>query len=164
MTQLTFGYSDSEDRIWLLFSDNGTQLWLTRRLTSILISHLANRMVITCPGGQMESSLKAETRVALEYEAAHERNFDADGLEAVPEPPPPPVTVGQGAVHHLTSVSITVHSERVKLEFMAPGFVRGLELTRAETHKLLGALARRSAASDWNLPNLPEWLVQSVTG
>lgn len=169
MTQLTFGYSDSEDRIWLLFSDNGTQLWLTRRLTNMLLVHLADRMEKTCPGGEMQGSLRASTRVALEHEAAHEPPPDApeegDGVAATgqqqgpKEPHAPPVP---GNIHRLSSISMSLRGNLVRFDFIAPGFSRAMDLTRGETHKLLGALTRRAAASEWNLLNLPLWLVEAA--
>jgi hypothetical protein len=154
MTQLTLGYSDSEDRLWLVFTDDGSQLWLTRRMAHVLLLRLAERMTVSCPGATSETSLKPEIRVALEFEAAHETEQD-------PEPVPQETTPAHTAVattHLITSITLKVSNHQIHLEAQARGYCRSLLMTRAETHRLLGALARRCAASEWHLTGLPKWL------
>jgi hypothetical protein len=158
--QLTIGYSDSEDRLWLLFADDGTQLWLTRRLTCVLLKRMAERMTVSCPSAGDDYSLKPEIRVALEYEAAHELPADPDLQDAAPEQ----ATITHRSVHQLTSISLKVAANRVQMEAIGPGFRRPLLLSRAEAHRLLGALVRRSIAADWNLPPLPDWLPKDGGG
>ncbi len=161
MTQLTLGYSDSEDRLWLVFPDDGTQLWLTRRMTQVLLQHLAQQMTASCPGADPVISLKPEVRVALEFEAAHEAEHD-----------PVPSATGKGAagngnagsavspatVHVISSITLKMNASQVRLEANAPGYTRVMGMTRAEAHRMLGALARRSKAAGWNLTDLPAWL------
>ena len=159
MTQITLGYSDSEDRLWLLFASDATQLWLTRRMTEVLLLRMAERMTISCPGAAMDVSLQANVRVALEHEAAHE----------VDEPPKSvnesasgaaPGGVAAGHIYRINSFNLTVSPHQVQLEALAPGFNRKLTMTRAEAHRFLAALARRTRAAEWNIPNLPHWLNQ----
>lgn len=153
MTQLTLGYSDSEDRLWLMFTDDGSQLWLTRRMTQVLLQHLAQRMTISCPGAAPDVSLKPEIRVALEFEAAHEADHDP-----VQQPGAKPAHPPQGSIHVVSSINLKMNQSQILLEANAPGYRRTLTMSRAETHRMLGALARRSQAADWNIPNLPSWL------
>ncbi len=167
MTLLTIGYSDSEDRLWLLFASDGAQLWLTRRLTSILIKRLAERMMISCPSAGNNYSLKPEIRIALEHEAAHEQTAQGNDSDAADQPQaqsqsPPPILT-QGSIHQLTSVTINVSEDQIRLDAMGPGFSRKLQLSRAEAHRLLRALVRRSVAADWNLLALPKWLEDSTS-
>jgi hypothetical protein len=156
MTQLTLGYSDSEDRLWLIFTDDGSQLWLTRRMTLVLLQHLSERMTISCPGAAPDVSLKPEIRVALEFEAAHETEHDP-----IPQGQPQggkPEGQPQGSVHVVSSITLKMGSSQVQLMTNAPGYQRTLCMSRAEAHRMLGALARRSQSAGWNMPNLPAWL------
>lgn len=157
MTQITLGYSDSEDRLWLIFASDATQLWLTRRMTEVLILRMAERMTISCPGAAMDASLQAEVRVALEHEAAHEID-DTPGpvKEHAAHSPSPPAA--PGSIYRINSFNLTVSTNQILLEALAPGFNRRLTMNRAEAHRFLAALARRAKAADWNLPNLPPWL------
>jgi hypothetical protein len=157
MTQLTLGYSDSEDRLWLIFTDDGSQLWLTRRMTHVLLLRLAERMTASCPGATNETSLKPEIRVALEFEAAHETDDD-------PEPVPPKASTTPAAIntiHLINSITLKVSNQQIHLEARARGYSRSLLMTRAEAHRLLGALARRCVASEWHLTGLPDWLEET---
>lgn len=154
MTQLTLGYSDSEDRLWLVFTDDGSQLWLTRRMAHVLLLRLAERMTVSCPGATNETSLKPEIRVALEFEAAHETEDDPQPAANRPPSAPAPVA----STHLITSITLKVSSQQVQLEALARSYQRSLLMTRAEAHRLLGALVRRCAASEWHLTGLPDWL------
>lgn len=157
MTQLTLGYSDSEDRLWLIFTDDGSQLWLTRRMTLVLLQHLAERMTISCPGAAPDLSLKPEIRVALEFEAAHEADHDPLPQESQQQGNKAD-TQAQGSVHVISSITLKMGSSQVQLITNAPGYQRTLCMSRAEAHRMLGALARRSQSAGWNMPNLPPWL------
>lgn len=155
MTQLTFGYSDSEDRLWLLFTDEGTQLWLTRRLMGALLTHMVKHITDSVPGALgVGSSLASNQRVALEHETAGEV-WQAPGQAATASTP-------VNATYQLNTVNVHIDERQVKMEFVAPGYQRSLTLNRADAHQLLRAMAGRCLAADWNLPNLPLWLVDPV--
>ena len=157
MTQITLGYSDSEDRLWMIFASDATQLWLTRRMTEVLLLRMAERMTISCPGAAMDVSLQAEVRVALEHEAAHEVE---DPPKSVQESAGDAAAgnLAPGHIYRINSFNLTVSSNQVLLEALAPGFNRKLTMSRAEAHRFLAALARRTRAAEWNIPNLPHWL------
>lgn len=158
MTQLTLGYSDSEDRLWLVFPDDGTQLWLTRRMTQVLLQHLAQQMTASCPGAAPTVSLKPEVRVALEFEAAHEAEHDPVPQQTGKSSSSNGGTGGAGTIHVISSITLKMNASQVRLEANAPGYSRVLGMTRAEAHRMLGALARRSKAAGWNIADLPPWL------
>ncbi len=161
MTQLTLGYSDSEDRLWLIFPDDGTQLWLTRRMTLILLQHMAQQMTASCPSAAPTISLKPEVRVALEFEAAHEAEHDPVPQQAGKNGASRTDTGGSGntgTVHVISSITLKMNASQIRLEANAPGYSRVLGMTRAEAHRMLGALARRSKAAGWNITDLPPWL------
>lgn len=164
MTQITLGYSDSEDRLWLIFASDATQLWLTRRMTEVLLLRMAERMTISCPGAAMDVSLQADVRVALEHEAAHEVDDPPKSVtESASASDAAPGGVTAGHIYRINSFNLTVSPHQIQLEALAPGFNRKLTMTRAEAHRFLAALARRTRAAEWNIPNLPHWLNQAPT-
>lgn len=159
MTQLTLGYSDSEDRLWLIFPEDGTQLWLTRRMTQVLLQHLARQMTASCPGAAPTISLKPEVRIALEFEAAHEAEHDPVPQQAGKSSGSNGGAGGNaGTAHVISAITLKMNASQVRLEASAPGYCRVLGMTRAEAHRMLGALARRSKAAGWNITDLPPWL------
>jgi hypothetical protein len=159
MTQLTLGYSDSEDRLWLVFTDDAKQLWLTRRMTSIFLSRMAQQMTLSCPGAAMDSSLKAEIRVALEFEAAHETEHDPIPLHSNSDSNSNSNTAtSPNSCHLISAITLKVTASQIHFEPIAPGYRRSMILSRAEAHRLLGAFARRATSVGWRIPDLPSWL------
>lgn len=162
MTQLTFGYSDSEDRIWMRFSDDEGQLWLTRRLANACLRHLVELMTKSVPGAAPESgpSLDANKRVELEHEMAQE--ILNEQAAANGGPPAPPVMQAVAASHRLSSIKLTVDASKVSIEYVAPNYSRKTHMTRAEAHALLKALANRCQNAGWNLDSIPAWVLNAV--
>lgn len=157
MAQLTVGYSDSEDRLWLLYSDEGAPLWLTRRLTAGILTHLIDLMVKTCPGEiPMCSGHTGAARIALEHEMAMEmvQERAAGGAPLVVD------NVAAKSPRHLNAVTLTVDAQQVRLQCQAPNYQRDVVLNRADTHQLLAAIVKRCVAADWNLRGIPDWLME----
>ncbi len=158
MTQLTFGYSDSEDRIWLRYSDDEGLLWMTRRLANGFLRHLVELMTVSCPGAGENAgpSLDAGKRLELEHETANE--ILDEQAAASGGPPTPPVMQAVAASHRLTSIKLSVDANRVSIEFVAPNYQRPTQMSRAEAHALLKALAHRCQTAGWNLTTIPAWI------
>ena len=155
MTQLTFGYSDSEDRMWLRMSSCSSQIWLTRRLCAAVITHLIEAMRASCASGLAPcNSLAPDQRLALEHETANEFTAEPGTHDDATSKPLP----AADSSHLLSAVNLSVDARQVRLAFIAPGLNQKLSLSRAESHHLLSALAGRCAAAHWNLPGLPHWL------
>lgn len=158
MTQMTIGYSDSEDRLWLLLSDDETQFWLSRRFCAGLIRYLEQLLTASCPTSALSSQLDAKTRVAIEHQTAQDILADqrsgAAGKAAAPESAP---TLGQRRSELITSVNLTARADKVEVELNTPGHSRLLHLTRAEAHLFLSALWQRGKGANWNLSG-PEWI------
>lgn len=163
MTQLTFGYSDSEDRIWLSSTD-GTRYWLTRRLLAGLLGPITGALEKTVPGGDIPNALPAAQRVALEHEEAL-----ADSPEGAPAlaknketrlagaPPSKPPSL-------VASLTVQANSQRCSLIITAGREPARIDLSRLEFHRLLAALQRTTAAAGWRLPDLPHWLTGTPPG
>ncbi len=160
MTELTFGYSDSEDRIWLTVS-TGRRFWLTRRMVLGFLPKIADLLEKTVPGGDIPNALPASERIALEHAEALE-----DGLDGAPamemnkdtrlgtlgsgKPPPPP--------HLLTSLSASAKDDRCSL-ILVPNTKDGsVNLKRIEFHRLISALVRTAIGAGWDPKGLPHWM------
>lgn len=161
MTQLTFGYSDSEDRIWLSVS-TGRRFWLTRRMVLGFLPKVADLLEKTVPGGDIPNALPAAERVALEYLEALEDGLDgAPAMEMNKEtrtraigdgPPPAPPLL-------LTSLSASAKGERCSLILQPDSKDGTVSLKRLEFHRLLSALMRTAGGAGWDLRGLPAWLL-----
>lgn len=157
MTQITFGYSDSEDRVWLSSSD-GARFWLTRRLLAGLLRPVCDVLEKTVPGGDIPNALPPGQRIALEHEEAM-----ADSPEGQPAiernketrvagtpPSRPPVLV--------TSITFQANGKRCALIVTAGAEPTRVELNRMELHRLLAALHKTTISAGWSLSGLPDWL------
>jgi len=157
MTELTFGYSDSEDRLWLK-SGEATNYWLTRRLLSRFIGPTADLLEKTVPGAEVPNALPPRQRVALEHEEAMAdtpegqpamvRNKETRSSQGVT--PTPPLLV--------SSLSITADASRCRLSIVAGGRESQLNLSRLDFHRFLGAMTLATRKAHWDLPDLPGWL------
>jgi hypothetical protein len=157
-TELTFGYSDSEDRLWLKSSD-GAHYWLTRRLLLNFLGPAADLLERTVPGGEVPNALPASLRVGLEHAEAL-----ADTPEGQPAMQRDKETRGSATEHGAAipalanTISVRVDAEGCRLSLVAAGREGHLNLNRLDFHRLLGAMHLASAQAGWNLPGLPDWL------
>lgn len=155
MTQLTFGYSQTEDRIWFSVSE-GDKFWLTRRLIIGFIAPICALLEKTVPGGDFPNALAAEQRVALEHEAALQESPDgAPALEENVE------TRGSGPVRAprlVNTMTVQISDTQCTLILIANGEESQFRLSRLEFQRLLAALHRVMVSADWQAPGLPVWL------
>ncbi|TCJ15028.1 hypothetical protein EZJ19_08165 [Parasulfuritortus cantonensis] len=157
MSQITFGYSDSEDRVWLA-STGGTRFWLTRRLVNGLLRPTCDLLEKTVPGGDVPNALPASQRIAIEHEEsladspeglpAIEKNKETRGAGNAPVKPPALVTI----------VTVQADASRCAWIVTAAAKPARIEVNRLEFHRLLAALYRTAEAAGWGLANLPGWL------
>jgi len=157
MTQITFGYSDSEDRVWLSSSD-GARYWLTRRLLTGLLRPVAELLEKTVPGGDVPHALPAADRIALEHEVAL-----ADGPDGQPAMAKNRETRTAGAAPGkppalVTAITCQADSHRCALIITAGGEPGRIDLNRMDFHRLLTALHRITVTAGWGLAGLPDWL------
>lgn len=162
MTQLTIGFSDSEDRLWLLLSEDAYQFWMTRRLCGNFLITLARELAASCPGIDYGAQQDPELRIALEHETAHEH---AQELRATAENAASLATQDtsnatpnkQRQGHLLNSINMTLDSQHLRLELITNHGGRAMQLNRGESHQLLSTLWLHSQAAGWNL-QVPNWV------
>lgn len=156
---ITFGYSDSEDRLWarcVLAGNNESRFWLTRRLTLALIHALAEKLHKTLPAlpVPMEDSL----RLAMEYQAA----LDAPADSAPAQPSTARNHTGAMPLCH--SIDITPSPDKPwgiqwRLENRQ---ALALSPERNQVHRVLAILISRAEAAGW-APALAEgWLISEI--
>jgi hypothetical protein len=162
MPDITFGYSDSEDRIWISLGSRG-RYWLTRRMALGFLPKAAELLEMTVAGGDIPNALPASQRVALEFEAALQDGLDGKPAMAVNKetrteplgadrPPPPPSL--------LTTLSVSARGEAITLVLEPDRPEASITMQRVEFHRLLGALLRSARNAGWDLRGLPEWMTR----
>ncbi len=158
MTQITFGYSDTEDRIWLSIS-TGMRFWLTRRLVAGFLPKVADLLEKTVPGGDIPNALDPGQRIALEHAEAMEDDPEGKpAMELNKETRAPGQPAPSAPPRLLTSLSFSAKGEHCTL-ILLPDDPKGrITLKRLEFHRLLGALVRSAHGARWQLSGLPGWL------
>ena len=152
--QLTFGYSDSEDRIWLSSSE-GDKFWLTRRLVSRFLSPVASLMEQTVPGSEVPNALSPACRIGLEHGEAMADS--PDGQPAVVRDTETRNTARSGTPTLVNSLSLSIDPQGCHLSLVAAGQETRMTLNRLDLHRLLGALALMVRNAEWVL-SIPDWL------
>ncbi|MDD5363857.1 MAG: hypothetical protein PHR30_00845 [Gallionellaceae bacterium] len=157
MTQVTFGYSDSEDRVWLS-SSAGVRFWLTRRQLSGLLRPMCEILEKSVPGDDIPNALPASQRIALEHEEALadspegqpalEKNKETRSAGTAPVQPP----------ILATGINFQADSRHCALIITAGHEPARIDLSRMDCHRLLAALHQTSVSAGWAVAGLPGWL------
>lgn len=159
MRDITLGYSDSEDRIWLASSD-GHRFWLTRRLLLRLLGALAELLERTVPGGDIPNALPAEQRIRLEHaESLANTPEGKPALQLNKANPATPPGVTPAPPRLATRITCQADGPRCTLIVEATGVATRFELNRIDFHRLLAAMTSVAHQAHWGLPGLPAWLV-----
>lgn len=186
--KIRFGYSDSDDRMWIRAGGDGPLWWVTRRLALRLVREWAGLMERSLPpvhessaagagddgageggasglgrGGAsaVASGTQAESlaeRVLREHRAA---------LTAPRPSPPDGDAAGQGghepppppgASALLFAVDLGVRAGRIRLVLRSAGHQQAIAVPRDDGHRLLAALVSRCRRNGWLEARLPAWL------
>lgn len=161
MTQMTIGYSDTEDRLWFLLSDDEQQFWLSRRFSANLLKHMEQALTDSCPGAGLHVSMDARTRVALEHQAAVEQEPDsAVATQNALASAAASSAIQQGQRHAvlLSSILLTADAHHLQFEMITAHHSRTLRLSRAEAHQLLAAIWQFCQMAKWGL-QVPSCLI-----
>lgn len=167
VSSLKLTYDPIEDRIratFVLAAGEAIEMWFSRRLTRMLLRHLADLIERTSRSSKRATGADRETVLAFEHEAAVKTvarlqqgsarpstKAANDGRPEAPEPVP------QGIC---TTVDATVRRGICHLTFRAqqgPGL--RLKTSRPLAHWLIDVLSRNAATGDWNLGSPTSWLL-----
>ncbi len=151
---ITFGYSDSEDRLWLrlVIQDHAdVQYWMTRRFLLRWISSMSECLFDTVQTGSFPAPFKPEDCVALEFiEARNNREPEA--------PPPPPEEDGENGPTLnrglLNTIKINAARGGTSVIFSAMDSASyRLDLDRIASYHLLNGLIVQVDIAQWNRPD-----------
>lgn len=184
--KVSFGYSDSDDRMWIRAGGTGPLWWVTRRMALRLVSEWAALLERSVPaeagdepgsdhgeapsGAPMTTEAEAYAddaaralrgRVREEHRAALGRprppKEGADG--AAGEAPAPP---GPGALVY--SVDLSAREGRISLALRSSGQRQAIVAPREDSHRLLAAFVSRCRRNGWLAARLPAWLEPEEAG
>jgi len=156
---VVFGYSDSDDRMWVRIGDGPLLWWITRRLALRMIGQWAALVERTVPAeagaGSPAAPLAAAERArqaALEHRGALVPP-PSPASHAAAEPQAPP---GTSAL--LYGVEIAVKGEKMRFSLRSAEHRQAFETPRGDAHRLLAAFVSRCRRNGWLDSPLPEWL------
>lgn len=171
MLTTTFGYLDSEDRIWLSLGGDARRVWLTRRITAQLLAGMARQLEVSAPGAV--AGADAPTRARIEHRLALDES--ATGAERPGDGAPADVpirlgeesrTASRGASYALcTGLKATLRPNGTCTVSLAleGGEGRDLQLSRAGLHRWLRGLWMVARQAGWFRPvEVPPWLSESM--
>lgn len=157
MTTTTFGYSTTQDRIWMRVHDQDITIWFTRRMVRSIVGPMLKVFEDSTPGQQGGAAPRA--RASIEHQLSLH--------EAAPGQRPAQIRAG----HELPSASsdpqeslctrITTQAsaQTVNLSFETGAGPLVLHLSRKGMHLWYRGLAMVLRQAQWDLPDaLPEWL------
>ena len=160
ITNITFGYADSEDRLWarLIMTDQSeTTIWLTRSLCQAVCNGLGQVLEKnTVLGGDTPASEDAiQKYIKTEFFEAKTTTWSP-----TPEPPkadsPSPTDLGLGRLCH--TIQITP-GDTWQLRFLLPqARPMVMALLRPQVHKILAALLLQGQRAQWNWQLNHDWM------
>ncbi len=158
MLNVSFGYSDSDDRMWIRIGDGPMLWWVTRRLAMRIIEQWAALVERTAPAAEGSDELPAEetarrTRWAQSEHRAALVSAGPSVVGTIEEPPPRP---GKSAL--MFGAEIAVDGDLMRIVFRSGRHRQTFETPRRDAHRLLAAFIGRCRRNGWLDAPLPEWL------
>lgn len=157
---ITFGYSDTEDRIWvrmLLEGESEAYFWINRRLCKAIYNAMADLLLkYKVIDGQELESKALEQHLKAEFYELSRSTFD-------PAPPPPKSDTSNselttqkwfGLCH---SVSIT-SGARWLMSFSTKGTDYQLGVDRRSMIKIFVGLLKTCDNARWDIPKTHKWI------
>lgn len=161
VTTTTFGYSATQDRIWMRVHEPDAMVWLTRRMVANIAGPVLKAFEASTPGEQ--GGATAPMRAAIEHELSlHEA---APG-QRLPQIRAGNVSPGEhsGAQERLcTRITTRTGSQVVVITFDTETGPLALRMSRKGTHLWFQGLAMVLRQARWDLPEpLPGWLAAGL--
>lgn len=163
-------YDSGEDRIRGLFGLAGgevAQLWLSRRLTRLLLRHLTQLIERTSRTSKRAASADRQTVLAFEHEAAVKAVARLQQARARPKAVqlrssgPSGRPLPQGIC---SAIEAVVGKGEYCLVFRdRQGVGLRLKVTRPVAHWLIDALLRNAASGEWDLVSSSSWLMANAS-
>lgn len=182
--KVSFGYSDSDDRMWIRAGGSGPLWWVTRRMALRLVSEWAGLLERTVPAGDAPgaegagalSDAPVDVGAAGDAGTAGEADAPARSLRdrllaehraALRRPRPAkqgaeggageaPAPPGPGVLVY--SVDLGAREGRIRLVLHSSGQRQAIVAPREDSHRLLAAFVSRCRRNGWLQARLPAWL------
>jgi len=137
---ITFGYSDSEDRLWvrLTAEDSNATFWLSRRLVSRFLPDVYGGLI----GDQSKEAACQEHEQAV-------AELRAQGGDSSP---PSPKLEGLLSLGLISTIRFSQNEGSYSMIFEGNGDSAGFRCDRKAVHRVLEALWSRQRAVGWGLP------------
>ncbi|MDO5691714.1 MAG: hypothetical protein Q4G70_04430 [Pseudomonadota bacterium] len=158
----TFGYSATEDRIWLSCDAWPQRVWFPRRLVRGILRITIAQLEAQAGGAQADDERPPSERIAAAHDASLNKPRPGErgrALQMGREDANAPAL--QTAVL-CTRFVLERPGEHFDLVFHTPAGQRRLRLSRTGLHRWLHALHMVLQGSDWaDWPAAPDWLTRS---
>ena len=159
----TFGYSATEDRLWMRCDGWPQRVWLTRRTARAMVQALVRLIETTPAPGDTAGAPSASERAAAEHDAALNRPRPSESGQAL--------RMGRAAAADTRELANAVLCRKftlihagghADLVFGTSAGEWRLRLTRAGLHRWLRGLQLALAPAQWSdWPAVPDWLTRS---
>jgi hypothetical protein len=172
--KVSFGYSDSEDRMWIRAGRDAPLWWLTRRMALRLSSEwaaLLERSLVSpgeadegedggSPGAGVRTEDDRADRLLREHRAAlanpRRPPEDGEGEERSAGRGEPAAPAGASALVY--AVDLGAQGGRIRLVLRSAGREQAIVAPRDDSHRLLAAFVSRCRRNGWLEARLPAWL------
>lgn len=152
---ISVGYDDIEDRVWLKTGKHPTY-WIPRRLLGRFIEKTASRLESTVPGGNIPNALPPDKRIQIDH--AEALSDTPEGQPAMPKHRSPSPSTTEACPRVTTSITISGKDMDWQIGLVSVDGTVHISLTRLGLHRLMGALIFAVKQADWGLNNIPVWL------
>ena len=162
LTTTTFGYSTTQDRIWMRVHQQDITIWFTRRMVRSVVGPMLKVFEDSTPGQQGGAAPRA--RASIEHQLSLH--------EVAPGQRPAQIRAGRESPSEESDpqerlcTQITTHAtaQAVTLNFATEAGPLVLHLSRKGMHLWYRGLAMVLKQTQWALPEpLPEWLQAGMT-
>lgn len=157
----TFGYNAGEDRIWISCNAWPQRVWLTRRLTTQVLTEVAAALEQGASVAEGDTRPVAE-RVAAEHDDSlnKPRQGEQGGLLHMGRESPRAQALAAAAL--CTQFTLRRGETHTDLLFVTTAGERRLHLTRVGLHRWLHALHLVVSGTAWSTwTPMPQWLTRS---
>lgn len=151
LNQLTLGYSEAQDRIWIADPDQPDRLWMTYRITRRLLKGATVILEQTRENLNVPWSPEKDEQLKLEkQEAASPDWLDQGGDEGRK------LRAEANAIL-VTGIEIKPERKRFRLTFRAGKVEQHTLLDRMEFHRFSRSLFQMCNVAEWQMEDLPDW-------
>jgi hypothetical protein len=162
LTTTTFGYSTSQDRIWMRVHEQDITIWFTRRMVRSVLGPMLKVFEESTPGQQGGAAARA--RASIEHQLSLHEVAPGQRPAQIRAGHESPSKASDPQESLCTKITTQATAQSVTLNFETEAGPLNLRLSRKGMHLWYRGLAMVLKQTQWDLPEaLPEWLQTGVT-